>query len=90
MQIDLEKLLKIACDAGDAILVVYNNPEEASQVKFKTDASPLTLADEAAHLIIQHGLETLTPDIPVLSEEGAAISYEVRKQWEYFWCVDPL
>ena len=89
-QIDLEKLLKIAVDAGDAILVVYNNPQEASLVKLKTDESPLTLADEASHLIIQQGLEKLTPDIPVLSEEGAAIPYEVRQGWEYFWCVDPL
>lgn len=90
MQIDLEKLLKIAVDAGEAILVVYNNPQEASLVKLKTDESPLTLADEASHLIIEQGLQTLTPAIPILSEEGAAIPYEDRQGWEYFWCVDPL
>jgi 3'-phosphoadenosine 5'-phosphosulfate (PAPS) 3'-phosphatase len=72
MKIDLEKLLKIAVDAGEAILVVYNNPQEAGLVKLKTDESPLTLADEASHLIIQQGLEQLTPEIPILSEEGAA------------------
>jgi 3'(2'), 5'-bisphosphate nucleotidase len=90
MQIDLEKLLKIAVDAGEAIMVVYNNPQEASLIKLKTDESPLTLADEASHQIIQQGLEKLTPDIPVLSEEGAAIPYDERQHWEYFWCVDPL
>ncbi|WP_146894720.1 3'(2'),5'-bisphosphate nucleotidase CysQ [Adhaeribacter aerolatus] len=90
MEIDLEKLLKIAIDAGEAILVVYNNPQEAGLVKLKTDESPLTLADEASHLIIQQGLEQLTPEIPILSEEGAAIPYEERQNWEYFWCVDPL
>ena len=90
MQPDIEKLLKIARDAGEAILMVYNNPEEAEQVKLKTDNSPLTLADEASHQIIEQGLQALTPDIPVLSEEGAAIPYEVRQTWEYFWCVDPL
>ena len=28
--------------------------------------------------------------MPVLSEEGADIPYEIRKNWEYFWLVDPL
>lgn len=90
MQIDLDKLLKIAVDAGEAILVVYNNPQEANLVKLKTDESPLTLADEASHLIIEQALKNLTPDIPILSEEGADIPYEDRQAWEYFWCVDPL
>ena len=90
MQPDIEKLLKIARDAGEAILLVYNNPQEAEQVKLKTDNSPLTLADEASHQIIEQGLKALTPDIPVLSEEGSAIPYEMRQNWEYFWCVDPL
>jgi 3'(2'), 5'-bisphosphate nucleotidase len=87
---DIERLLKIAVDAGQAILTVYNNPEEAGLVKLKTDESPLTLADEASHLIIEQGLQALTPDIPILSEEGADIPYEVRRHWPAFWCVDPL
>jgi 3'(2'), 5'-bisphosphate nucleotidase len=28
--------------------------------------------------------------LPVLSEEGAEIPYSVRKDWEYYWLVDPL
>ncbi|MGA1863045.1 3'(2'),5'-bisphosphate nucleotidase CysQ [Deferribacter thermophilus] len=28
--------------------------------------------------------------IPILSEEGKDIPFEVRKDWEYFWMVDPL
>jgi 3'(2'), 5'-bisphosphate nucleotidase len=87
---DLERLLKIAVEAGAAILTVYNNPEEAGRIKLKTDQSPLTLADEAAHTIIDQGLQALTPDIPILSEEGADIPYPVRQHWQTFWCVDPL
>ncbi|WP_026463191.1 3'(2'),5'-bisphosphate nucleotidase CysQ [Adhaeribacter aquaticus] len=89
-QINIEQLLKIALEAGEAILTVYNHPEEALQVKLKTDESPLTLADEASHKVIEIGLQKLTPEIPILSEEGASIAYEERKNWEYFWCVDPL
>ena len=29
-------------------------------------------------------------DIPLLSEEGKAIPYATRKQWETLWIVDPL
>ena len=29
-------------------------------------------------------------NIPILSEEGAKISFEERKKWEYSWLVDPL
>jgi 3'(2'), 5'-bisphosphate nucleotidase len=87
---DIERLLKIAVDAGQAILTVYNNPEEAGLIKLKTDESPLTLADEASHTIIEQGLQALTPEIPILSEEGADIPYEERQGWETFWCVDPL
>lgn len=89
MQVNIEALLKIAVQAGEAILKIYNQ-EEAIEVKVKADESPLTLADEASHQVIMQGLQTLYPEIPVLSEEGAAISPAERKMWEYYWCVDPL
>lgn len=56
----------------------------------KADDSPLTLADLASHHAILTGLNKLTPDIPVLSEEAADIPYETRAQWVRFWLVDPL
>lgn len=87
---DITRLLTIAQEAGQAILLVYNNPQESGLIKRKTDESPLTLADEASHVIIEQGLRALTPAIPVLSEEGADIPYEERRHWETFWCVDPL
>lgn len=90
MQPDIPQLLQIAIDAGEAILTVYNNPQEASLIRQKTDESPLTLADEASHTIIEQRLLELTPDVPILSEEGADIPYEVRRDWGYYWCVDPL
>ena len=90
MNIDIEELLVIAREAGEAILKIYNDPDKADEVTFKTDHSPLTLADEASNEVITNRLKILTPDIPVLSEEGRNIPYSERKNWEYFWCVDPL
>jgi len=74
-----------AVDAGDAILDVYH---QDFAVEEKEDKSPLTLADKRSHEIITARLSLF--DFPVLSEEGKNIAYNVRKQWEYFWMVDPL
>ena len=86
---DLEKLLKVAINAalkgGKEILEVYNSD---FAVEEKDDKSPLTLADKNAHLAIQELLDQTT--LPVLSEEGSQLGYEERKQWDFFWMVDPL
>ncbi|GGA93740.1 3'(2'),5'-bisphosphate nucleotidase CysQ [Puia dinghuensis] len=83
-------LQALAANAAKAILDIYYDETLISQVTFKQDASPLTLADKASHAILVEGLKTLTPDIPVMSEESAVLPYEERKHWEYFWCIDPL
>ena len=77
---------KAALKAGQKILEVYHSEEIG--LTLKDDQSPLTLADQAAHRIILSVLEESS--LPILSEEGAGIPYEVRKEWEYYWLVDPL
>jgi 3'(2'), 5'-bisphosphate nucleotidase len=72
--------------AGKSIMKVYG--EEQLVIKRKKDFSPLTLADQSAHEVIMKLLEPT--NIPVISEEGHQYDYEVRKNWEYFWLVDPL
>lgn len=83
----LEQVRAIAEDAGRAILAVY---DAGFEVVEKDDRSPLTAADLAAHRLITQALQTLTPEIPVLSEESAAASIERRREWPRFWLVDPL
>ena len=85
--IDLEQIIAIAKEAGDAIMEIY---QRDFTVDYKEDSSPLTDADRAAHGIILHSLHALYPEIPFLSEEGDAIPYEIRKYWGLFWLVDPL
>lgn len=88
--IDKDSLISIVIKAGEAIMDIYNNPETASIVVHKADDSPLTLADKAAHEVIQKELSELYPDIPIISEEGDNVEYEVRKDYPTFWLVDPL
>lgn len=90
MQLEIEELLSIARDAGKVVLDVYNDQNRFEEVKFKSDLSPLTLADQASNDLIVSRLKIFSPDIPILSEEGGDITYEERKQWKHFWCVDPL
>jgi len=85
--ISLTALLKVAHEAGEAILEVY---ESDFAVEHKADKSPLTLADRRAHDIIDSALTRLYPDIPILSEEGREIPFEERRAWPCLWLVDPL
>jgi 3'(2'), 5'-bisphosphate nucleotidase len=86
----MKDLLKIAIvaslEAGKRIMEIYDN--EDFEVDFKGDNSPLTKADLASHeIIMKHLIDT---KIPVLSEEGKHLPYEVRKKWSQLWIVDPI
>ena len=84
-----ESVVDIARRAGDEILHIYDSDADLA-VETKADDSPLTAADRAAHELIVAALAKLTPDIPVWSEESAAIDPEERFGWPAFWLVDPL
>jgi 3'(2'), 5'-bisphosphate nucleotidase len=83
----LEELRRVARAAGELAMQHYGSGEGVS---YKADQSPLTAAVRAAHEAITAALEEMTPDIPVISEEGTLPPYEQRRGWERFWLVDPL
>src|SRR5690625_7485466 len=84
----IENIVDIAERAGKIILSHYE--EVTPGIIRKEDNSPLTQADLAAHELILSGLKELTPEIPVISEEGEIAGYEERRSWKQFWLVDPL
>ena len=83
----LPAVIDLVRRAGLAILPHWRNDVSVSE---KADASPVTAADLAAHEILAAGLRELAPDVPVLSEEDAAISLAERSAWQRWWLVDPL
>ena len=86
---DILEIVNIAENAGKAVMEVYSRDDFSTT--YKTDNSPLTLADTASNRIICEHLEALSPRLPVLSEEGStARPYHLRKTWENYWLVDPL
>lgn len=76
---------RLALEAGDRIMEIYNSPE--FEVRSKSDASPVTAADEAADAVIAAGLRAAFPDVTLITEEQAA-SHDLTAQT--FLIVDPL
>lgn len=87
MKLSIPIVCDIAHQAGAAIMEIYNGE---FNIELKGDDSPLTCADKASHEVIAAGLKKHFPEIPILSEEGKDIPYEIRKKWAQFWLVDPL
>lgn len=85
-----EKLLFLAVQtalrAGSLIMSIYESGDFKKELK--SDQSPLTKADRAAHEFISENLHEA--GFPVLSEEGRDISFSERKHWSTLWIVDPL
>jgi 3'(2'), 5'-bisphosphate nucleotidase len=86
-KIDKNTIIDIALSAGSEVMKIYNRDFE---VEYKDDSSPLTEADIKANDIICNRLKSLYPDIPIMSEENAQVEYDIRKDWEYYWCIDPI
>ncbi len=83
----LVPIVDISRQAAVAMLEIYQSD---FAVEHKQDNSPLTKADLASHNAIVAGLQKLTPDWPILSEESADIDWATRSSWQRYWLVDPL
>ena len=76
---------RLALEAGDKIMEIYESDD--FEVKSKSDASPVTEADEAADALISAGLRDAFPDVALVTEEQAdSHTQDVMT----FLIVDPL
>ena len=87
-----ERLLNVALDAaklaGEQVLSFYRQRNFTSEIK--ADDSPVTSADLAANATIMEQLQTLTPDIPIISEEVGPLPLAERGKWQRYWLLDPI
>ncbi|MBS0351296.1 MAG: 3'(2'),5'-bisphosphate nucleotidase CysQ [Proteobacteria bacterium] len=72
------------------LLLQFWNQQRDFMVRKKSDGTPVSEADLAAHQLIKATLQRLTPDIPILSEEDDIPSFEQRQLWREYWLIDPL
>ena len=91
---NIKALLFTACQStfvgGVEILSVYNKAFNQLVVEFKFDNSPVTIADKNSSKAIVNYLSQIKPSFPIISEEEVIPPLKVRKDWKYFWMVDPL
>ena len=85
MNKNLTTAIRAALDAGAEILKIYATDFD---VEHKRDDSPLTVADKNASAVINSYLEKL--DYPIISEETRNADFDVRRNWDTCWIVDPL
>ena len=83
---NLLDVVSIAEEASKLIMNFYQSGD--FEVKIKSDKSPVTEADLQSSSLIVKRLEEIS-DYPVLSEEKV-VDYQIRKDWNFFWLVDPL
>ncbi len=69
---------------------VDGNLQSTFEVAYKTDKSPVTVADNLANQMLLELFSAITHDIPVISEEIINTSFETRKNWTKCWIIDPL
>jgi 3'(2'), 5'-bisphosphate nucleotidase len=81
-----DRLTLLVAQAGERILAVRGSD---LRVRRKDDASPVTIADEAANALVLDGLARLLPQVPVVSEESAN-GLPADRLRDVFALVDPL
>jgi len=74
--------------ASEIVMSFYRKPD--LHINQKSDLSPVTEADLASHLFFKEFLERNFPGIPLISEEGIAEDYRIRKTRGYTWILDPV
>ncbi len=87
---DLLAVLRLIAERAGKVILAYYVEAEEIEVREKADASPVTEADEAAEAFILRALATLTPEIPVVSEEAMETGPAPDVSGGLFWLVDPL
>lgn len=87
-EFSLLSLVALSRQAGERILDVYQTMTDAD-IAFKSDDSPVTAADIAAHHCLADALPGILA-IPLISEEGEIPALAERLQWRRYWLIDPL
>ena len=83
----LDPVIQVAYEAGKAIMQIY---DAGFSVDEKSDQTPVTEADMAAHNVIETRLRELTPHLPIITEEASAPPFAERQSWPRYWLIDPL
>ena len=82
----IKQVIEVVKIAALEIMKIYES--EVFDIKNKEDDSPVTKADLIANSIIVEGLKSIS-SYPIVTEESY-VEYEIRREWDIFWLIDPL
>ncbi|MBC98253.1 MAG: 3'(2'),5'-bisphosphate nucleotidase CysQ [Halobacteriovoraceae bacterium] len=87
--IDLDLLVNIVEKAGEEAMRFHGDLSK-TDIEIKSDDTPVTKADFAAHKLIISLLETHFPEIPRLSEESSQDVFDKRLYFDRYFLIDPI
>ena len=58
------------------------------KITIKADKSPVTDGDLAVNELLCNKIKSLTPNIPIISEE--TVNFDIKKEDKTFWLIDPI
>ncbi|MFW5792906.1 MAG: 3'(2'),5'-bisphosphate nucleotidase CysQ [Bacteroidota bacterium] len=80
-----EIAVNAALNAGEEVIKIY---AQDFHEEIKDDGTPITIADKKANSCILDNLKKTK--LPVVSEESRIADYNERKNWDYYWLIDPI
>ena len=64
--------------------------QQGVKVTIKADKSPVTDGDLAVDKVLKNKITSLTPNIPIISEETVDLNIKIKKESKTFWLIDPI
>ena len=83
----IDSLLSFGAELSKEVVQIQ---ERGFKTTEKSDSSPLTEADLHSNKRIREFLFANTDVANIISEEDKEVSYEQRKDWDYYWMIDPI
>ena len=80
-----EGLIDTFIKAGDETIKLYN---DGLKIEIKEDGSPVSNGDLKVNDIISKKISSLTPNIPIISEE--TVNLNEKNKSKIFWLIDPI
>jgi 3'(2'), 5'-bisphosphate nucleotidase len=85
----IDALKKLIFKVGQEISKIYY--DNSFSVYLKEDSSPVTNADMLASEMIIASIRSITPDIPIISEEmPISINLKILEESKRYWLIDPI
>ena len=80
-----ENLIDTFLNAGK---IAKEISQKGVEIEIKADKSPVTNGDLAVDKLLQTKIKSLTPNIPIISEE--TVIFDIKNEDKTFWLIDPI